>query len=131
MANERAKNVSSRGHRLLQKAGQMSNPAPMNDDASKQTILHLSLLSWKAGDISMIELKKVIQAIIDKAVVEARDDAIWNIMSPETEGLFDSGELFIKRKPIEDAIISMVGYEKYKALQEAVDAQLQAHKPEA
>jgi hypothetical protein len=111
---------------------------PMKDDGDRELrekILSIKLVDHVVGSGSVRTMNQIlgdneldavialIQADRVKAALEAREDAIWQIMSPITEGLFDGGELFIKRRPIEDAIISMVGYEKYKALQEAVDAQ--------
>ncbi len=61
---------------------------------------------------------------LNKREAEAAENAVFKIMSSITEGLFDNGDLFIKRKPIEDVIIGLIGYEKYKAIQTAVDSRL-------
>ena len=60
----------------------------------------------------------------------AREDTIIKLMSVRTEGLFDNGELFIKRAPIEQAIIDLIGYEKYKAIMDSLPPAQLAPKPE-
>jgi hypothetical protein len=50
---------------------------------------------------------------------KAVERAVTHILMAKTEGLFDQGELFIKRKPIEQACIDLVGYKTYKAITEA------------
>lgn len=67
------------------------------------------------------EVRKYVQTQTVKAALEAQEDLATNIMLEPTEGLFDGGDLFIKRSPIEQVIINAVGYEKFKALQEAAN----------
>lgn len=55
-----------------------------------------------------------------QAVAEAYKDAVTQIMAAKTEGLFDGPDLFIKRAPIEQACVNLVGYETYKAIQESL-----------
>jgi hypothetical protein len=50
----------------------------------------------------------------------ARLDTVTKIMSVKTEGIFDGPDLFIKRKPIEQVCIDLLGYEAFKAIQEAI-----------
>lgn len=52
----------------------------------------------------------------------ARREAVMHIMGAKTEGLYDGPDLFIKRAPIEQACIDLVGYETFKTIQEAVDS---------
>lgn len=61
-------------------------------------------------------------SIIARERQKAVDDTVVKIMSTETEGLFDNGDLFIKRAPIEQVIINLIGFEKFKAIQDAVSA---------
>lgn len=86
---------------------------------------HLS----KGGFEAIIDLNKLQPAMLayadrraDKRAEEARIDAIVHIMGAKTEGLFDNGELFIKRAPIEQAVVDLIGYEKFKAIQDSLPA---------
>ena len=60
----------------------------------------------------------------ERLVREAREDFATKIFTVKTEGLFNDGDLFIKRRPIEQVVINELGYETYKAIQEAADAAL-------
>lgn len=53
-------------------------------------------------------------------VEKAKLEAVTHIMSIKTEGIFDNGDLFIKRRPVEQAVVDVIGYEAYKALQKSL-----------
>lgn len=55
-----------------------------------------------------------------RLINEARIDAVIHIMSAKTEGLFDGPDLFIKRAPIEQACIDIVGFETFKAIKDSL-----------
>lgn len=55
------------------------------------------------------------------AVAEAKESVAFAIVSTKTEGIIDDGDVFIKQEPLNQTIINIVGYEKFKAMQEAVD----------
>lgn len=57
---------------------------------------------------------------ISKAVAEAKLNVVTQILSTETDGLFDEGDLFIKREPLEQTCVNIVGYETFKAIQESL-----------
>lgn len=65
--------------------------------------------------------KQALQTRLDDAVLAGKIEIVTKIMDAKTEGLFDNGDLFIKRKPIEQVIINEFGYETFKAIQEAID----------
>lgn len=73
---------------------------------------------YETVEIALEAHKKVIARERQKAV----EDTVVKIMSTETEGLFDNGDLFIKQAPIEQVIINLIGFEKFKAIQDAVSA---------
>lgn len=62
----------------------------------------------------------ICQKVKQEAYEQGKQDAVVTIMSAKTEGLFDNGDLFIKRRPIEDAIVELLGYEGFKAIQESL-----------
>jgi hypothetical protein len=64
--------------------------------------------------------RKAVDKYIKNKIEETRVDAVNRIMSVKTEGLFDGGDLFIKRAPIEQACIGLIGYEAFKAIQESL-----------
>jgi hypothetical protein len=51
---------------------------------------------------------------------EATIKAVTHIMAAKTEGLFDGPDLFIKRAPIEQAAIDLIGFEAFKAIQDSL-----------
>lgn len=51
---------------------------------------------------------------------EAEEEVAYTIVSTITEGIIDNGDVFIKQKPLNQTMINIVGYEKFKAMQEAV-----------
>lgn len=62
-------------------------------------------------------------------MVEARIQLATALWLTPSEGLFDGGDLFVKRKPLEQTLINEIGYEAFKAIQEAATAkELQAQK---
>lgn len=56
------------------------------------------------------------------AVAEAKESVVFAIVSTKTEGIIDDGEVFIKQEPLNQTIVDIVGYEKFKTMQEAVNA---------
>lgn len=77
-------------------------------------------------DETLSDWTLLLQRLADWHLAEVEKDRIKTItklMGVKTEGLFDNGDLFIKRSPIEQEIINLVGYDAFKAIQEAVDAQ--------
>lgn len=64
--------------------------------------------------------KAAIQAHIDAECNRARVEAVAHIMGVKTEGLFDNGDLFIKRAPVEQACIDVLGYEAFAAIKESL-----------
>jgi hypothetical protein len=69
-----------------------------------------------------------INEYLQSLLAAAREDFATKIMLTPSEGLFDDGDLFVKRAPIEQTIISEIGYEKFKAIQEAANAKEEARK---
>lgn len=63
-----------------------------------------------------------VYALLEETDRKAREDFAMKVFTVKTERLFDGGELFIKRKPIEQIVINELSYEAYKAIQEAADA---------
>lgn len=57
---------------------------------------------------------------IREAEREATEKAVIHIAGCKTEGLFDNGDLFIKRAPLEQAFVDLVGYEKFRAIKDAL-----------
>lgn len=77
----------------------------------------------KASDMEQVDRYwPLIEALIKVKQQEAVLNAITEIWMTKSEGLFDGPDLFVKRKPIEDAVIKLVGYEAYKAMTEAATA---------
>ncbi len=58
--------------------------------------------------------------LVNEAIDAEKVSTVTHIMSAKTEGLFDRGELFIKRQPIEQAMIDVIGYDAFKAIQESL-----------
>lgn len=61
------------------------------------------------------------EAILATEIQAAKEDLATKIMLTCSEGLFDGPDLFVKRAPIEQTIINEIGYEKFKAIQEAAN----------
>lgn len=76
----------------------------------------------KEVDLDIADLQENIRQLIARERQKAVEDTVVKIMSAKTEGLFDNGDLFIKRAPIEQVIINLIGFEKFKAIQDAVSA---------
>lgn len=58
----------------------------------------------------------------EQAVTEAKESVAFALVSTKTEGIIDDGDVFIKQAPLNQTIINIVGYEKFKAMQESVAA---------
>ncbi len=104
----------------------MNRPTPPNGDMGElRGLLSRLIATYRepakglSEPLSFIECMEALTAR-EKSIVR---DTIWNIMSVKTEGIYDDGDIFIKRAPIDQAIINMIGYEEHIAMQEAVDAQ--------
>ncbi len=57
---------------------------------------------------------------VEKRETATKHHLLAMFMSTPTEGLFDNGGLFIKRRPLEQMWINEVGYEVFKATQEGL-----------
>lgn len=70
------------------------------------------------------EGRAAIERYVAKAIAEAEraatEKAVIKIMAANTEGLFDNGDLFIKRAPIEQAIVDLIGFQKFKAIKDGL-----------
>jgi hypothetical protein len=86
------------------------------DTARWRAITDESDRKWLADSIMV--LLKAQAAQVDVAAIKLQ--CVEHIMSVKTEGLFDNGDLFIKRAPIEQAAIDLIGYEAFKAIQESI-----------
>jgi hypothetical protein len=83
-----------------------------------------------SGEPELKEFAEYVQGVIQAhtaaqvAAAEKRgiEKAVVALSSVKTEGLFDNGDLFIKREPIDQEVINLVGYEKYKAIRESLPA---------
>jgi len=60
-----------------------------------------------------------IMHLIEQDRERAVREAVTKIMMTDTEGMFSGKDLFIKRAPLEQTFIDLVGYETYKAIMEA------------
>lgn len=88
---------------------------------NKELIVKLGSLYVKHGTEN-VNLSMMIDnalPIIDKYVEERERAVVQKIWFTRTEGSFVDGELFIKRSPIEQSVIDIIGYEEYKAMTEA------------
>lgn len=75
----------------------------------------------KSVAVSRIDgIMEDIQAYIDKQTSKAKEEFAAHVMLVKTEGLFDNGDLFIKRAPIEQAIIDQIGYEPFRAIKDGI-----------
>lgn len=101
----------------------------MTDYKKRIESLLLSVRSDEYGDSGNYndsKLEKTIEALLHR--VEA--ETVERILSVKTEGLFDGPDLFIKRAPIEQECINIIGYEAFKAIQESLPAPV-AHREES
>lgn len=80
-------------------------------------------------EIGIDTLMELITAQATAAQERAVEHAIIKIMGVKTEGLFDNGDLFIKRAPIEQAVIDLVGYEKFRAIKDSLPVANPAAQP--
>lgn len=99
-----------------------NDPDPLTD-----LVHRIFMAGYKAGKQSGLTMVIVSDTIEPAAVAELeqiriqdRLEVVMHIMSAKTEGLFDRGDLFVKRAPIEQACIDLVGYEAFKAFQESL-----------
>jgi hypothetical protein len=104
------------------------------DDNDGQT-LREALLALQAAATSeaydagqkdgLIKWADSTQGKIDEAVAETKESVAFAIISTKTEGIVDNGDVFIKQEPLNQTMINIVGYEKFKAMQEAVARPIQ------
>lgn len=67
-----------------------NNPTPTK--AMQKSLLHIALLAWKAGDIPMVDLKKLIEAHVAQACKEARIDENKSMKEAVSHGYTWSGQ---------------------------------------
>lgn len=90
--------------------------------SDKNTELQKSIASmvlrWFGEPVLSIEDELV--SYIEQERAKAVEEAVTKIMMTPTEGMFsNTNELYIKRAPIEQTFVELIGYEKHKAIKEA------------
>jgi hypothetical protein len=93
---------------------------PNREELAKE--LEHMYLKGTLGTSYFLEVTDFILANQKKVWAEAVEAAVTHIASAKTEGLFDDGDLFIKRAPVEQAFVDLIGYEKFKALMDSLPA---------
>lgn len=94
-----------------------TEPAMTNN----RNIAIAALQEWRHKEL--LEAKTALKRLI----AGEKEEFASKIMLTPSEGLFDDGDLFVRRAPIEQTIIKEIGYEKFKAMQEAANAKELQH----
>jgi putative protein kinase ArgK-like GTPase of G3E family len=115
-------------HEVLRKSGELTEGADeLLERWDRQIATQYDNLTdtEKQSDREQVDrywplLEAYIAACAKEAERAATEKAVLEIMSARTEGLFDDGDLFIKRAPIEQVCVDLIGFEAFKAIQESL-----------